>query len=571
MTDLRSDRWFDGDDEVAMLHRVAMTMKPEDRGRPVIGIATTASDFNPCHGDVPRLAAAVADEVVAAGGVPAMFPVMSLGEDLMKPSAMLYRNLQSMELEETVRSYPVDGLVVLAGCDKNVPAALMAMASSNIPSLVALVGMRRPGVLGERRLGGGTDVWRELQKRRTGQTSNAEWADFETALREVGPGVCNVMGTAVTMGILTETLGMALPGSATMEAGGDEILEAARASGRRIVEMVTADERPAERMTGPAFANAFIVLAALAGSTNAVIHLSAIAGRLGIEFPIDEMDDLLSRVPLLADVEPSGRGLAQDLHEAGGSLALFHSLGSLLDVGCRTAAGTTWAEATHGHAPRSSVIRTLSDPLLPAPTMAVIRGSLAPGGAVIKVAAASEHLLRHRGPAVVFEDYHDMRARLDDPELDLSPDSVLILRECGPVGAPGMPEWGMAPIPQKLADAGVTDMLRVSDGRMSGTSFGTVILHVTPESGIGGPLSLVQDGDQISFDLAERRLDLDVDEEELAARRDRWTPRPSPHTRGWPALYRRTVLDATRGCDLDFLAAERDGVPVFVEPVIGRS
>jgi len=568
---LRSDAWLDGDDEVAMLHRVALAQTDYRRGRPVIGIASTSSAFNPCHGDVDRLVSAAADAIDDAGGVAAVFPAMSLGEDLMKPSAMMYRNLLAMELEEMVRSTPIDGLVVFAGCDKNVPAALMALASADVPALIGLVGIRQPGKIGDRRVAAGTDVWRELERRRAGETNDAEWAAFEQSLREVGPGICNVMGTAVTMGLIAEVLGMALVGSTTMEAGSDEILEAARATGRRVVEMAARGERPSQRMTREALDNALTTLAAVGGSTNAIIHLAAVAGRLGVNFDPEAAGAVLSRVPLIADVEPCGSGLAQDLRDAGTTPALVHTLGAHFDQGSVSADGRPWSELAHPPAPGTSTIRPLDDPVAPAPVLAMVAGSLAPGGAVVKVAAASPDLLDHAGPAVVFEDYHDMRQRLDDPDLEIDRNSVVVVRQCGPAGAPGMPEWGMAPIPKRLAEAGVTDMLRVSDGRMSGTGFGTVILHVTPEADRGGPIALVHDGDTIAFDLTARRIDLVVDDDELARRRSAWSAPPSAHERGWPAMYRQHVLDATSGCDLDFLVSPGGGRAVFIEPVVGRS
>lgn len=569
MTTLRSGGWLDGDDEVAMLHRVALASVDYRPGRPVIGVAVTASDLNPCHGDVPRLVSAVSDGIRDAGATPVAFPAMSLGEDLMKPSAMLYRNLLAIEVEETIRSYPLDGIVVFAGCDKNVPAALMSLASADIPSLIALVGIRSPGQLGSRRLAAGTDIWRELEDRRGGRTSDSEWRELEAQLGRTGPGICNVMGTAVSMGLIAEMLGMAMPASATMSAQGDEIRAAAYDTGRRVVEMVESEIRPSGRMTQPAFVNAAKVLAAVGGSTNAIVHLLAVAGRLGLRFDLDSIESAVSSVPLLADVEPCGSGLAQDFHAAGASPTLVHEMADLLDLNCVAADGRTWEGIAAGRSPATQSIRTLHDPVLGAPTIAVLRGSLAPGGAVIKVAAASSDYLTHRGPAVVFEDYADMRTRLDDPELSVTADSVLVVRACGPVGA-GMPEWGMAPIPKRLAEQGVRDMVRVSDGRMSGTSFGTVVLHVTPEAAVGGPLALVRDGDVIELDVPSRSLNLDVPEDELDRRRNLLQPPASPPERGWPALFRQHVQPASSGCDFDFLTS-RDGPTRLVEPVIGRS
>ncbi|MCC6184542.1 MAG: dihydroxy-acid dehydratase [Microthrixaceae bacterium] len=571
MTDLRSARWFGGDDEVALLHRVAVAASEYAPGRPVIGIAVTGSDLNPCHGDADRLADAVAEGVRRRGATPMLFPATSLGEDLMKPSAMMYRNLLAIEVEEMVRAYPLDGLVVLAGCDKSVPAALMGMASANVPSLVCLVGARRSGDFDGRRLAAGTDVWRELDRRRSGEASDAEWAQFETCLGRVGPGICNVMGTAVSMGLIAEMLGMALPGSASAVAGGDDILASAVATGERVVDLVEEQLRPRDRMTPAAFANAARVLAAVGGSTNAVIHLLAVAGRLAVPFDLDRLDAEVRDVPLLTDVEPCGRGLIEDFHASGASPALVAALGDLVDRDVLCADGRSWGTVADAAGVRGPAIAGREHPFGPAPTLAVIRGTLAPDGAVIKVAAASAALSHHRGPAVVFSDYEDMRRRLDSPDLEIGPDAVLVVRGCGPVGAPGMPEWGMAPIPRALAERGVRDMLRITDGRMSGTSFGTVVLHITPESAVGGPLALVEDGDLIEFDLATRRLDLLVPPEEVERRAAAWAPAESAHVRGWPAMYRKHVLPASQGCDLDFLTAPTGGSTQFVEPVVGRS
>ncbi len=569
--DLRSARWFAGDDEVALLHRVAVAPTGYRPGRPVIGIAVTASDLNPCHGDAGRLAEAVADGVRAAGATPMAFPASSLGEDLMKPSAMMYRNLLAVEIEEMARAYPLDGLVVLAGCDKTVPAALMGLASTDLPSLVALVGTRRAGAFGGRRLAAGTDVWRELDRRRTGRTSDREWAEFETCLSQVGPGTCNVMGTAVSMGLIAEMLGMAVPASASATAGGEQIRAAAQQAGSRAVALVQADVRPSTLMTAAAFGNAARVLAAVGGSTNAIIHLLAIAGRLGVRFDLAAVEAAVRDVPLLVDVEPCGAGLIEDFHTAGATPTLVAALGDRLDLDCVSADGRTWRSVSAGAAPPGPVIRPGDDPLAPAPTLAVINGSLAPGGAVIKVAAASADLCRHRGPAVVFADYEDMRRRLDSDDLDVPVDAVLVVRGCGPVGAPGMPEWGMAPIPKRLAARGVRDMLRVTDGRMSGTSFGTVILHVVPEAAVGGPLALVADAAPVDLARAEGPVVVLADDVDLRRRAETWTPPASAHVRGWPAMYRRHVLPASVGCDLDFLTVPDERPATFVEPIVGRS
>lgn len=584
---LRSAAWFAGDDEVALLHRVALRLGPQDAGRPVIGIADTASDLNPCNAGLGVLADHVAAGIRAAGGTPVRFPVMSLGEDLMKPSAMLYRNLVAMELEEAVRAYPLDGVVHLASCDKTVPAALMAAASCDVPALLLLGGARSAPEFRGRPLGAGTDVWRALDDRRAGVLDDDGWRGLEQCLACAGPGACNVMGTASTLAVLTEALGMALPGTALLDAVGPELETAAHATGARVVAMVHDDERPSARITQAALDTAARVLAAVGGSTNAVIHLAAVAGRLGLDASLSRFDALWRDVPLLADVEPCGAGLVHRLRRDGGLPTVLAALadGGLTGLDAVSADGRPWHEVLPEFpAPGGpgSLIRTVAAPVSPAPTFAAVAGTLAPSGAVVKVAAATPDLLTHTGRALVFGSYDDMRARLDDPALDVDPGDVLVVRGCGPVGVPGMPEWGMAPIPRRLVERGVRDMVRVSDGRMSGTSFGTVVLHVAPESAVGGPLGLVQDGDLIRLDVPARRLDVLVPEAELDRRRALLAteagappgagPQPGArHLRGWPRLYADHVLQADQGADLDFLVAPTPEHRVFVEPVVGRS
>jgi dihydroxy-acid dehydratase len=551
----------------------------------VVGIADTASDLNPCNAGFTALAEHVAEGIRAAGGIPVRFPVMSLGEDLMKPSAMLYRNLVAMELEETVRSYPLDGVVYLANCDKTVPAALMAAASTDVPALLLLGGARSAPEFRGRALGAGTDLWRALEDRRAGVLDDEGWRGLERCLSCAGPGACNVMGTASTLAMLTEAIGMALPGTALLDATGPAVEAAARATGERVVAMVGAAERPSARITQTALDTAARVLAAVGGSTNAVIHLAAVAGRLGLDASLPRFDALWRDVPLLADVEPCGSGLVHRLRADGGLPTLLAALVPLIGPDAapaqRAGDGRPWGEVLADFpepGAAGSLIRTLAEPVLPAPTLAAVHGSLAPSGAVIKVAAATPGLLAHTGRAVVFDSYDDMRTRLDDPDLDVTEDDVLVVRGCGPVGVPGMPEWGMAPIPQRLVERGVRDMVRISDGRMSGTSFGTVLLHVAPEAAVGGPLALVQDGDPIRLDLAARCLDLLVDPAELDRRRTAFAtsgrdgPRAGTrHLRGWPRLYAEHVLQADQGADLDFLTAPTPAHRVFVEPVVGRS
>lgn len=566
----RSSAWIEGDDEVAMSHRVALRM-PDD-GRPVIGIADTSSDLNPCNSVFSELIAPLAQAISDAGGHPVRFPVMSLGEDLMKPSAMLYRNLMAMELEEQVRAYPLDGVVYLANCDKTTPAALMAAASTRIPSLLLMGGARSAPMFRGSPLGTGTALWRALDDRRAGELDDEQWRQLERTLSCAGGGSCNTMGTASTMSLVTETLGMAIPGTTGIQVGSPAQLDIVAATGNRIVDLVRSGTRPHEIMTQAAIDNAAVVIAAVGGSTNAIIHLAAIAGRLGHDATLSRFDQLWRDVPLLVDVEPSGAGLIQDFRAAGGFPSVLRALADADLV--RPAVlgdGRTSADVAAAAEPPVDVIRPVSRPLHPSPTMAVVTGSLAPDGAVIKVSAATEALLEHTGRAIVFSDYSDMRRRLDDPALEAGPHDVIVVRGVGPVGVPGMPEWGMAPLPRALVKGGVRDMVRISDGRMSGTSFGTVVLHVAPEAAVGGPLALVEDGDEIRLSLENRALDLLVDEEELASRLRRWRPPRSPHVRGWPRLYQKHVLPAPLGCDLDFLIAPDDEGRTFIEPVVGRS
>jgi dihydroxy-acid dehydratase len=574
MRALRSSRWFAGDDEVAVLHRVAARNAGADPGagdeRPVIGLANSASDLNPCNLPLRGLAAEVAAGVRAAGGIPMEFPVMSLGEDLMKPSAMLYRNLLAMEVEEYLRSYPLDGVVLLANCDKSVPGAVMGAVSANLPALVLTAGPRPVATFQGRRLGTGTDLWRAFDAHRTGAMSDVEWHEFERSLC-CGQGACNTMGTASSMAIVTELLGLMLPGTAAIPAGEATRSAAARATGARIVEMVRDDIRPCALLTQGAFTNAVRGLNAVGGSTNAVLHLLAIAGRAGRRLTLDEIGRLGRSVPVVADVEPSGALLMQEFHDAGGVPALVAELDELFQLDEATASGRTWSDEIEGATATGPAIRSAAEALTDDGAFAVVRGSLAPGGGLLKTSAASPRLFRHRGPAVVFSSYEHMRERIDDPSIEVTADSVLVLAGAGPVGVPGMPEWGHVPVPARLAAAGVDDMVRVTDGRISGTAFGTCVVHVAPEAGVGGPLALVRDGDPVELDVEAGVLNLDVPAEEIATRRGSWRAPSSGHVRGWPALYRQRVTQADEGCDFDFLRALPDQIPQMVEPVVGRS
>jgi dihydroxyacid dehydratase/phosphogluconate dehydratase len=551
---LRSAAWVNGDDEVALGHRAALRAagltqptRSARKGRPLIGIACTASDLNRCDRGLTSLAAAVRRGVLEAGGLPLEFPVMSLPEDLMKPTAMLYRNLLAIEVEETIRSQPLDGIVALGNCDKSVPAYLMALASADLPALIVTGGFRPVPVLDGVRLGSGTTLWRMFDERRAGRVSDTDWGRLEGCLG-AGIGACNTMGTAVTMAIMAEVLGMALPGSAVIQSGDPAQEVLAEQAGQWIVALVDGGTRPSSLLTPAAFERAMTVLAAVCGSTNAIIHLCAVAGRRGLTLPLSRFAEIAATTPVIADVAPTGTGLAPDLAAAGGVPAVLDVLYS--------GAEPTWP------------LVSPFEPVTPTPAFTVVRGNIAPDGGVIKTAAATPSLLRHSGPAVVFRSYAEMRDRIDDLDLDVTADSMLVLAGCGPVGA-FMPEWGNIPIPRKLLAEGVTDMVRITDGRMSGTGYGTVILHVAPESAVGGPLSRLRDGDIISLDAFAGTLSADVSDEVLAAR-DPVLP-PFADRRGWPVLHRAHVLQAPAGCDYDFLrVASPDQLP-FVEPVIGRS
>ncbi|MBM4371481.1 MAG: dihydroxy-acid dehydratase [Deltaproteobacteria bacterium] len=524
---------------------------PEDLARPVVGIADTSSDLNPCHRDMPALREAVRRGVLEAGGLPLAFPTISLHEILMSPTTMLWRNLLAMETEEMLRGLPLDAVVLLGGCDKTVPAQLMAAASADLPAVAVVAGPMRTGRWRGERLGACTDCRRLWARHRAGELDEADLAGAEQELCATG-GTCMVMGTASTMACLAEVLGLALPGSATPPSGSGARLRAAVAAGRVAARLAAAPVRPREILTPAAFGNAAVVLAALGGSTNAVVHLLALARRAGVTLTLDDLAAASSRTPLLLDLKPAGSGYMEDFHAAGGMPALLRELAPLLDLSAGVVEGGTLGDRLAAARPRvGEVIRSLERPLGPPGGLVVLRGSLAPDGAVLKRAAASPALMRHEGPAVVFESPDDAVARLDDPSLGITPDHVLVLRNAGPRAA-GMPEAGSLPIPKYLAAAGVKDMVRVSDGRMSGTSYGAVVLHVAPEAAAGGPLALVRDGDRIRLDADAGRLELVVPEDELARRRTAWTP-PALPPRGWARVYAERVLQADRGCDLDFL------------------
>jgi dihydroxy-acid dehydratase len=558
MAEQRSAQWYGGTDRNAYIHRAWMRRGLPAHafdGRPHIAIANTASDLTPCNAHFTEVAESVKQGVYEAGGIPLNLPVVSLGETLVRPTAMLWRNMAAMAAEEMLRANPVDGVVLLGGCDKTIPALLMAAASVDLPAIVVPGGPMLTGTFRGQPLGCGTDVWRLSEEVRAGTLPAAQFTRSESSMIR-SRGHCNTMGTASTMGLLAEALGTVLPGLAGTPAADSRLLEGAHASGRLAVEMVTEKRAPSRLLSRGSFLNAIVTLAAIGGSTNAVVHLLAIAGRLGIELTQDDFDAVGSHVPLLVDLQPAGRYLMEDFFRAGGLHAVLGQLRDLLDPAALTVTGQPLVDelAETGIWDRE-VIRARDQPLQPDAGIAVLHSNLAPDGAIIKPAAASPQLLAHRGRAVVFDDVEDMRTRIDDPDLDVDADSVLILRGCGPRGYPGMPEVANLPLPAKLLRQGVQDMVRICDGRMSGTAYGTVVLHVSPEAAAGGPLGLVRTGDVVVLDVPGRRLDLDVPTAELNRRTpsERTLAGYAKPSRGWEQLYVNTVQQAHVGADLDFL------------------
>jgi dihydroxy-acid dehydratase len=564
VTELRSAQWYTGDHRNAYIHRAWMRRGLPDSafsGRPHIAIANTASDLTPCNAHMNEVAGSVRDGIYEAGGIPLNLPVVSLGETNLRPTAMLWRNMAAMATEEMLRANPLDGVVLLGGCDKTIPSLLMAAASVDLPAVVVPGGPMLSGTFRGVPLGCGTDVWRLSEEVRAGTLPESAFLASESSMIR-SRGHCNTMGTASTMGLLAEALGTTVPGTAGLPAPDSRLLEASHAAGRLIVEMVGQDRRPSQVLTAGSFRNAIVALAAIGGSTNAVVHLLAIAGRLGVPLTIDDFDRIGAGIPLLTDLQPAGRHLMEDFHRAGGLLAVLREVADLLDPDARTVTGRPLVDyLAEAQIWDHEVIRARGEPLQQEAGIAVLRGSLAPSGAIIKPAAATAELLRHRGRAVVFDTIEDLHARIDDPDLDVDADSVLVLRGCGPKGYPGMPEVSNVPLPRKLLERGVRDMVRVCDGRMSGTAYGTVVLHVTPEAAAGGPLALVQTGDFITLDVPARRLDLDIPDSELRRR----TPNramaegfANPR-RGWERLYVDHVQQADTGADLDFLVGSSGG------------
>ena len=555
---MRSSHWYAGDGRDAYIHRAWMRRGNPDSvfdGRPQIAIVNTASDLAPCNSHLDEIAQSVKNGIWEAGGVPLNLPMISLGETQVRPTAMLWRNMAAMATEEMMRANPIDGAVLLGGCDKTIPALLMGASSVNLPSIVVPGGPMLTGTFRGSPLGCGTDVWRMSEEVRAGLLSKAKFLDSESAMIR-SRGHCNTMGTASTMGIMAEALGMTLPGVAGIPAADSRLLQAAHNSGRHIVEMVTKNLTPSDVMTKASFENAILTLASIGGSTNAVVHLLAIAGRLGVTLTLDDFDRIGSRTPLLVNLQPSGKYLMEDFYRAGGLSAVFNQLINLLNPKAITVTGNSLTSTIgDGEIFDPEVIKTIDKPLQKEAGIAVLRGNIAPLGAVIKPSAASPKLLKHSGPALVFENIEDFHARIDSEDLDVTADSVLVLRGCGPKGYPGMPEVANMKIPGKLIAQGVTDMVRICDGRMSGTAYGTVILHVAPESAAGGPLSKIQSGDIIELDVSARTLNVKLSESELAARL------VSPSTenayaspdRGWQKIYIDHVMQADTGADLDFL------------------
>jgi dihydroxy-acid dehydratase len=556
---LRSHRWFGGNDLRSFGHRSRtkqMGYSARDfEGKPVIAIVNTWSDLTTCHSHFRDRAEEVKRGVWQAGGFPVELPAMPVNETYMKPSPMMYRNFLAMETEELLRSQPIDGVVLMGGCDKTTPGLLMGAISMNLPSVYLPAGPMLRGNWNGTVLGSGSDVWKFWAEKRAGNISDCEWSEMEDGIAR-SPGHCMTMGTASTMTAIAETLGLTLPGASSIPAVDANHARMATSCGRRVVEMVWDDMKPRDVLSAASFRNAITADMAIGGSTNAIIHLVALAGRAGIRLDLRQFDEISQRTPMIANLRPSGEYLMEDFYYAGGLRALLKQISSLLDLDALTVSGRTIGRNIEtARVFNDSVIRSLEHPVSSSGGTAVLYGNLAPNGAVIKPTAAEPRLLKHTGPAVVFKDYADLEARIDDKDLPVHQDSVLVLQNAGPLGGPGMPEWGMLPIPRRLLAQGVRDMVRISDARMSGTSYGACVLHVSPESYVGGPLAFVHDGDLIELDVAERRLELRVDGNEMGRRRASWQPRPAHYERGFGALYAAHVTQAERGCDFDFLEA----------------
>jgi dihydroxy-acid dehydratase len=560
INDLRSQRWFSapgsvGDHKRRRIKQAGFGLA-DFENKPVIAILSTWSDLQPCHAHFPQRIEEVKRGVWQAGGFPVVIPVHSVSESFLRPTSMLYRNFLAMEAEEAIRAHPIDGAVLMGGCDKTGPGLVMGAASANVPSIFVPAGAMLNGRWRQHTLGAGTSTWAAEADYRAGKISDREWLEMsEASVRS--PGTCNTMGTASTMTLLIDVLGLSLPGASTIPAVDSEHMRMAGEAGRRIVEMVWEDLKPRDVVTAGSLQNAVVADMAISGSTNSLIHLIAMARRFGLALDLDSFSRASEIVPVVCNLMPAGKYLMEDFHFAGGIRALLNVIRESLDLSCRTVSGRTLGETIEGAAVHDAdVIRPLDNPVYGSGALVVLKGSLAPRGAVLKRSAAADRLLQHTGPAVVFRNRQEMMRRIDDPDLEVTADSVLVLQDAGPIGAPGMPEWGMLPIPKKLLAQGVRDMVRISDARMSGTSYGACILHVSPESRAGGPLALVRDGDKIRLDAHARTLDLLVDADEMATRRAAWAAPPPHYQRGYGALFSQHVLQADEGCDFDFLAKD---------------
>ena len=554
---LRSRAWFGASDLRGMTNRAYLRAEGFTtqvfEGKPVVGICNSWSELTTCNAHLRQVAEAVKRGVWAAGGFPLEFPTISLGETLMRPTTMMFRNLMAMDVEECIRAYPLDAVVLLSGCDKTTPAELMGAASADIPAIMVTGGPMLRGMWRGKEIGSGTDTRKAWNDKRAGVLTDEQWCEIEGCISR-SSGHCMVMGTASTMTSLAEALGMTLPGCANIPAADSRRLAIAEESGRRAVAMAVEDMRPSKVLTRRAFENAIRVDMAIGGSTNAIIHLVAIAARLGIHLPLECFDEISRATPFIANIRPSGAYLMEDMFYAGGLPAVMRDLLPLLHADALTVTGKSVGENVGGaECFNREVIKPLAEPLKPEGGTVILKGNLAPHGAVIKQSAASPHLLKHKGRAVVFENYRDLLARVDDPNLEVDENSILVMKGEGPKGGPGMAEWGDMAIPAKLLQAGVRDMVRISDARMSGTSYGTVVLHVSPESAVGGPLAIVNDGDLIELNVPERRLELMVSDREIKSRLEAWRPSEAHFKRGYGRMYLEHVLQAHEGCDFDYL------------------
>jgi dihydroxy-acid dehydratase len=564
LQDLRSQRWFGATDLRSFGHRsrtLQMGYAREDfLGKPVVGIINTWSDLAQCHSHFPERVEDIKRGIWQAGGFPVELPAMSLSEQFVKPTSMLYRNFLAMETEELLRQHPVDGAVLMGGCDKTTPATIMGAISMNLPAIFMPAGPMMRGHFGGNILGSGSDVWKYWAEKEAGNISEQQWNDMEAGIAR-SAGTCMTMGTASTMTTIAEALGLTLPGAASIPAGDSAHPRMASMCGRRIVEMVWENLKPRDFITRKSVENALIVHSAMAGSTNAMVHLVAMARRAGVKIDLKDFDEFASRVPVILNLRPSGKWLMEDLHIAGGNRAFFSRLKSMLHLDALTVSGQTIGDGIgDAQVYNDDVIRPLNDPIAASGGTAILYGNLAPDGCVIKPPAADPRLLQHTGPAIVFDTYDAMSKAVNDPNLDVTPDHVMVLRNAGPKGGPGMPEWGMLPIPRKLLKQGVRDMLRISDARMSGTSYGACILHVAPESTIGGPLAAVRTGDMITVDVSKRAINVGLTDAEIADRIKGYKPPPRNYPRGYYKMFAEHTRQANEGCDFDFLEGA-EGIP----------